>query len=301
MIAGGEGLVRGASSIALRLGIPSIVVGLTIVAIGTSAPELAVSLKASLDGNTDIAIANIVGSNIFNVLFILGVSSLILPLIINIEVIRREIPVLIGVSVLLYAFLWDLKLSRIEGICLLVACAAYTFVLVRGALKERKKSSPEQVSKNFSLGKNLVFLLLGLVSVAYGAKFLVSGASELARSLGVSETIIGLTIVACGTSLPEVVASVMATIRGERDLAIGNVVGSNIYNILAIGGLSASIAPNTAGINPGLFAIDIPVMMGASLLCLPFFKSGKELSRVEGGCFVCAYISYLAWLIFSAS
>lgn len=294
LIAGGEGLVRGASSIALRLGIPSIVVGLTIMALGTSAPELAVSIKASMSGNPEIAMGNIVGSNIFNILFILGLSSLIIPLKINLSIIKKEIPFLIFITVLFYGFFWDQKLAKYEAICLIGLCIGYTYLLVKNALSETKG---EELNKGVkpSLLINSILILVGLVSVIYGAKYLVLGTSDVARSLGVSETIIGLTIVACGTSLPEVIASVMAAIRGKGDLAIGNVVGSNLYNILAIGGVSGVVTERALVVSSELVRIDFPVMLGATIICYPLFRSDRTLTRPEGVILFILFVSYLSF------
>jgi len=301
LILGGESLVRGASAIALRFGIPSIVVGLTIVALGTSAPELAVSLKASLSGSPDIAIANIVGSNIFNILFILALCSFVAPLKISSSVIRREVPFLVLISLCFLALLWDQKLSSAEGTFLVLVSVLYTYFLVNGALKEKslkKDDNTDLISnKTSSIWVASGLLSIGLVAVVFGAKYLVLGASEMARSFGVTEAVIGLTIVSWGTSLPEVIASLMATIRGERDLAVGNVIGSCIYNILVIGGLSGAVSSTPLVVSESIQKFDIPTMLAASILCLPFFITDKTLSRKEGFVFFLIFIGYMSWII----
>ncbi len=312
LILGGELLVRGASRLATVLGVPPMIVGLTVVAFGTSTPELAVSLQAALNGNADISIANVVGSNIFNIFFILGVSALISPLVIHQRMISREVPILIGATILLYLFSIGGNIARVEGIVLFAGIITYTWWQVRHAKVSRaeQKSMAKEFSEDtkavkeeggMSLPMSIGLIIVGLVIVMFGADWLVSGATDLAKSLGVSDAVIGLTIVAAGTSLPEVVASIMATIKGERDIAVGNVIGSNIYNILAIIGISGTVVPNGIAVNPSMFNFDYPVMLGAALLCWPFFKSGKTLSRLEGGVFLLGYILYTAYLVKNAS
>lgn len=311
LVAGGELLVRGASRLAAALGVAPIVIGLTVVAFGTSTPELAVSLKAALSGNADISVSNVVGSNIFNVLFILGLSALISPLVIHSQMIAREVPIMIAISVLLALFALGGTIQRWEGLVLFIGIIAYTAWLVIEAKKKRqenreleKESEQEYGSlqtQKKSLVSSIALVVVGLGIVMLGADWLVDGAVTLAKTLGVSDTVIGLTIVAAGTSLPEVVASIMATIKGERDIAIGNVVGSNIYNILAILGISGAIAPDGLAVNSTLLNFDIPVMIGVAFVCWPFFKTGKRLSRFEGTLFLAAYIAYTGYLIAQAS
>jgi cation:H+ antiporter len=311
LVMGGEFLVRGASRLAVTLGIPSVVIGLTVVAFGTSTPELAVSLEAALGGNADISVSNVVGSNIFNTFFILGISALISPLIIHSQMITREVPIMIGTSVLMYLFSLGGNIGRFEGLVLFLGIIAYTSWLVVEALKNKKENRELVKESEQEFGKikaenpsTLVSILLvvgGLGIVMLGADWLVKAAVTMAKSLGVSDTVIGLTIVAAGTSLPEVVASVMATIKGERDIAVGNVIGSNIYNILAITGLAGAIAPDGLNVNSSLLRVDIPVMIGAAAICWPFFKTGKQLSRLEGGIFLATYVGYTYYLISQAT
>ncbi len=308
LVGGGDLLVRGASKLAAVLGIPPIIIGLTVVAFGTSTPELAVSLKAAFGGNADIVISNVVGSNIFNVLLILGLSALVSPLVIHSQMIRREVPLMIAFSTLLYAMSWNSSIAQWEGAVLCVLIIAYTVWLIYEARQNRKENAElvkESEQEYGALKKNsillpLLFVAIGLGLVMFGADQLVKGAVLLAQSLGVSDTVIGLTIVAAGTSLPELVASVMATLKGERDIAVGNVVGSNIYNILAIVGISGAIVPGGLQVNSSILSFDLPFMVGVAVICWPFFKSGKQLSRREGLVFLVAYVAYTSYLIIQA-
>ncbi len=314
LVIGGDLLVKGASKLALKLGVAPVVVGLTVVAFGTSAPELAVSLKAAFAGNADIAVANIVGSNIFNILFILGVSSLIAPLLIHAQIIKREVPIMIGASVLLYLMSLGGGIQRWEGVVLFAGIIAYTYYLIREARVSKIKNTEVQaggdlgaagnVEKSESLFSKIlnpaILIGIGLLVVMLGADWLVRGAVSLAKGLGVSDTVVGLTIVAAGTSLPEVTASIMATIRGERDIAVGNVIGSNIYNILAIVGISGALAPKGLQVNQSMLAVDMPVMIFVAAVCWIFFRSGQSLSRLEGGLFLTSYIAYTVFLVVKA-
>jgi cation:H+ antiporter len=308
LVFGAELLVRGASSLALSFGISPLVVGLTIVAMGTSSPEMAVSLQAAASGQADMAVGNVVGSNIFNILFILGLSALIAPLLVNDQLIRQEVPVMIGVSVLLFALVLDGKASRLEGIVLVGLLIAYTAYLIiqsrRGhdSLAEEVKSElPASTSAWHSHWiANVVFALAGLGLLVLGAQWLVDAAVAFARYLEVSEVVIGLTIVAAGTSLPEVATSVMAAIRGHRDIAVGNVIGSNIFNILGVLGPSAIIASGGITIANSVLVFDIPVMLAVTLACLPIFFTGNLIARWEGGLFLALYCAYTIYLILSA-
>ncbi len=311
LILGGDFLVKGASQIASILRISPMIIGLTVVAFGTSSPELAVSLAAALKGNADIAVANVVGSSIFNVLFILGISACLFPLIIHSAMIRREVPIMVASSILLWIMAWGGTISSLEGLFLFAGVFIYTAWLIRSARKEQKtKSELNRESKELfepirkqkpKLPRSIFFVAAGLAMIMFGADWLVKGAIEIALRLGVSEVVIGLTIVAAGTSLPEVVASVMATIRGERDIAVANAIGSNIYNILAIAGLSSLITPGGLTVSQQLLRFDIPVMVVAASLCLPFFYSRKTLSRLEGVFFLCFYVAYTCYVLMKAT
>jgi len=250
LVIGAEALVRGASELAARIGVSPLVIGLTVVAYGTSAPELAVSVRSSISGQPDIALGNVVGSNIFNVLFILGVSAMITPLVVAQQLVRLDVPLMIGVSFLLALLAGDSRIDRLDGIALFSGIVAYTFFALRQSRKESRRIK-EEYAKEFGATQphaegrvtfQVALIVLGLAALVLGSGWLVNGAVMLAQWWGLSELIIGLTIVAAGTSLPEVATSVIASIRGERDIAVGNVVGSNIFNILAVLGLSSIVA-----------------------------------------------------------
>ncbi len=309
LVVGGELLVRGASRMASLFGISPLVIGLTVVAFGTSSPELAVSLKASLGGQTDIAVGNVIGSNIFNVLFILGVSALVTPLIVSSQLIRVDVPMMIGVSVALLIVGLDGNIGRIEGIVLVVALACYTGWLVRQSRSEAVlvQKEYEQAYGHASgrsgaqLGLHVFLIIAGLLLLTLGAKWLVDGAVLIAKHFGMSELLIGLTIVAVGTSLPEVAASVMASIKGERDIAVGNIVGSNIFNIMCVLGISATVAPGGLEVSPTALRLDMPIMVAVAVACLPVFLTGHVISRWEGGVFVAYYVAYMVHLVLAAT
>jgi cation:H+ antiporter len=310
LVAGAELLVRGASKLALSFGISPLVVGLTIVAFGTSAPEVAVSLGAVLDGKTDIAIGNVVGSNIFNVLFILGVSALITPLVVHIQLIRQEVPILVGISLLLVVLILDGNLSAFDGAMLFGLLVAYTVFLVVQSRKETQAANDEYAAEvqpaapgswDSSLFAQLVLMVGGLALLVVGAQWLVESAVVFAKSLGVSDVVIGLTIVAAGTSMPEVATSVMAAIKGERDIAVGNVVGSSTFNILGCLGLSGMASGSMGLVVPeAVMNFDIWVMLAVALACIPVFMTGREIARWEGGVFLLYYVAYVAYLILAA-
>jgi cation:H+ antiporter len=309
LVVGAELLVRGASRLAAGIGISPLVIGLTIVAYGTSAPEMAVSVSSSLAGNADIAVGNVVGSNIFNVLFILGASALIAPLIVSQQLVRLDVPIMIGVSILTMIFGADGIISRLEGVILFAGIISYTVFLVVQSRKEKNKQVQEEYEKEYSekpkgssgVLLNIVFIVAGLILLVLGSRWLVDGAIAIARVIGVDDVVIGLTIVAAGTSLPEVATSILATIRGERDIAVGNVVGSNIFNILAVLGLSGIVAPGGLPVSPSIEYFDTPVMIAVALACLPIFFTGMKIARWEGAIFLLYYVAYTAYLILSAT
>ncbi len=295
LYAGAELLVRGSAALALRLGLTPLVVGLTVVAFGTSSPELVVSVKAALDGRSAISLGNVVGSNIVNIALVLGLSALIRPLQVNAQVVRLQLPVMIIVSVVAWLFLADGYLSRFEGFFFVLGIIAYTGASIRLAHKEAGVHPVHiaQASKQ-KLRRAVAGVITGLVLLLFGAAFLVHGAVSFASMLGVSEAVIGLTLVAAGTSLPELATSVIATIKREGDISIGNVVGSNIFNILAILGIAALVTPLAVeGIRPG----DFMVMIGVSLLTLPLMRSGFVLNRWEGLLLLICYCGYLYYLL----
>lgn len=314
LIVGAELLVRGASRLAMAVGISPLVIGLTVVAFGTSAPELAVSVQSAWQGQADIAIGNVIGSNIANVLFILGVSALITPLIVASQLVRIDVPLMIGASIVLYLMSWNGYLSFGEGAALFAGIILYTGWLIIQSRRENSKvaaefaeefgaSEQEEKAARTMLGLllNLGLVVLGLAMLVLGARWLVDGAVTLARWFGISELIIGLTVVAVGTSLPEVATSIIAALRGERDIAVGNVVGSNIFNILSVLGATALIAPQGVPVSPAALAFDLPVMIAVAVACLPIFYTGNLIARWEGLLFLLYYIAYVAYLVFAAT
>ncbi len=314
LVAGASLLVRGASLLALRLGLPPLVVGLTVVAFGTSAPEMAVSTGAVLSGRGGLAVGNAVGSNIFNVLFILGVAALITPLAVHRQVIRQEAPIMIGAAVLLIVLGLDGSLGLFDGLLLLGSLVAYTVFLVRQARGEPAAAGRDEFADELlpaaagrwdsTLAAQIGSIAAGLAMLVLGSEGLVSAAVNFARALGLSEVIIGLTIVAAGTSLPEVAASVMASLKGQRDIAVGNVVGSCIFNLFGVVGLSAFVASLGAGgalpLPPDVARFDLWVMLAALVACLPVFLTGREIARWEGGLFLAYYVAYTTYLVMAA-
>lgn len=314
LVAGAELLVRGASRLAGRMGISQLVIGLTVVAFGTSAPELAVSAASAWSGQAQIALGNVVGSNIFNVLLILGLSSLIVPLVVDQKLVRFDVPLMIGVSLLMYAMAWDGLISRIEGSVLfagLLGFIGWCIAAGRDAPAEIQQEyeeafggQPEAAASSAPQKRlhmvDLLLIVAGLVLLVLGARWLVQSASALAARMGVSELVIGLTIVAGGTSLPELATSVIAAIRGERDIAVGNVVGSNLFNILGVLGLSAVVAPAGVAVAEQALRFDIPVMAAVAAACLPIFFTGHRIARWEGLLFVAYYGAYTTTLVLIA-
>jgi cation:H+ antiporter len=308
LIAGAELLVRGASSLAATLGISPLVVGLTVVAFGTSAPELAVSLQSSLSGQADLAFGNVVGSNICNVLLILGLSAAVAPLIVHQQLIRVEVPLMIGASLLVLLLAVDGDIGRLDGGLLAVGAVAYTTFAIRHSRKAQRQGDDTPVeSAKVVPARGAAGILLQLVLVAaglgllvLGSRWLVDGAVAVAQALGVSERIIGLTVVAAGTSLPELATSVMASIKGERDIAVGNVVGSNLFNLLVVLGFSSALSPEGIRVPPDALAADLPVMIAVSVACLPIFFTSNLIARWEGVLFLAYYVAYTVFLVLTA-
>lgn len=306
LVVGGDLLVRGASKIASALGVSALVIGLTIVAFGTSAPELVVSLKASFDGRASLAVANVVGSNNFNVLFILGICAIISPLVVSSQLVRLDVPIMIGASILLVLFSQNGVISNLEGGILFAGLISYTWFLIyqsrKKTLRERESEVVEFVPLNAKvIFLNIFFIIAGLGCLVLGGDWFVTGATNIAVAAGVSDTVIGLTIVAIGTSLPEVATSLIATYKGERDIAIGNVVGSNIFNVLLILGVSSIVTPSGLQVSSELLIFDIPLMIGTALACLPIFFVGFQIRRWEGALFFTVYILYTIFLILNTT
>ena len=310
LVAGAEALVRGASQIAKGAGISPLVVGLTVVAFGTSAPELAVSVGASLSGQANLALGNVVGSNIFNVLFILGASALVAPLVVSSQLVRLDVPLGIAISIVTLLLAVDGTIGRVDGLLLFGGLLAYTAFLMQQAraggastAADTTASSPPEnngpTAPSWILNVGLVGG--GLVLLVFGARWLVQGAVTIAQRFGVSELVIGLTLVAGGTSLPELATSVLAGVRGERDIAVGNVVGSGIFNLLAVLGLSALVAPEGIAVSEAVLWFDLPVMIAVAVACLPIFFTGGTISRWEGSIFLGFYVAYTTYLVLAAT
>ena len=331
LVAGGELLVRGASGLATRIGMSSLVVGLTVVAFATSAPELAVTLGAVMGGEPGLAVGNVVGSSIANVLMILGSSAIILPLLVKVQLVRIDIPFMAALSILFLLLAIDGGFSRVDGLILLVLLVLYIAVAIilsrrdghvdelrgpgasiatasAGRVGQTARTSGdtmteavEDVEARGSIGRDVVLVLIGVVLLVVGANILVKGATGIATAFGVSDLIVGLTVVAIGTSLPELATSIVAVRRGQRDLAVGNVVGSNIFNIGAVAGLAAMISPTGLPVPESALALDIPLMIAASVVLLPLAFTGSVIARWEGGLLVALYVSYLLYTVLAAA
>ena len=291
LIKGADLFVDGSSSIAGILKVPSVIIGLTIVAMGTSAPEAAVSINAGLSGNSDISLGNIVGSNIFNLLVVIGACAVIFPAKSDVDILKRDLWWNIGVSVLLLITIFDGKLSRMEGIIFLAVFIFYLGLMVRSAMKNRMEETPMNV---MPLWKSLLFVIIGLAAVVFGGDMVVDNASLIATQWGLSDTLVGLTIVAIGTSLPELVTSITASKKGDSGIALGNAVGSCLFNILFILGMASTLTPINAV--PELI-IDTAILIAVTILILIVAKTGKKTNRVEGIICVAAYIIYTAYII----
>lgn len=297
LVIGGELLVRGATKLALRLGIAPMVVGLTVVSIGTSLPELAVGIDAARIGAGPLAVGNIAGTNVVNILLILGLSVIIAPLAIERTTRRFELPMMVLASALLMVLVLDGELSRLDGALLTALAVVFTWQIVRIA-KRTSIPAVERDIASMPRGNRWtdgLLLVAGMIIVIFGATWLVEGSVDAARALGVSEAVIGLTIVAIGTSAPELVTTIVSTIRGQRDVAIGNLIGSSVYNVALILGATALFKP--LAVTPELIQIDIPVMLAVALLCIPVFFTGWRVSRAEGVLFVGLYAAYLGLLL----
>ncbi len=309
LVGGAELLVRGAARLATAAGISPLVVGLTLVAFGTSAPELAVSLKATLSGQPSIALGNAVGSNIANVLLILGLSAAITPLVVSIQLIRVDVPLMIVSAAALFGMALDGAIGRADGLILIAALLGYVVLTVylgrragAAARAEFEKEFGTFPSPTLaSIAAHLMLVAIGLSLLVLGSDWLVDGAVALATWLGVSELIIGLTVVAVGTSLPEVATSIVAAVKGERDIAVGNIVGSNIFNVLCVVGVSSAVAPAGIAVPDAALQFDLPVMVAVALVCLPIFFTNFLIARWEGLLLLGYYIAYTTYLVLNAT
>lgn len=314
IVLGAELLLRAASRFALLLGIPPMLVGLTIVSVGTSAPELAVGLTAVNAGKGALAVGNIAGTNLINILLILGLSALIRPLPLRLLAIRLDVPVMIAAALALVVMSADLVITRFEGLLLVALAVPYTVAVVYLGRRESPSAQREFAAeysmdrtvppgatqpprRSAVIGRNAGLLLIGMALTVLGADWLVSGAVDIATSLGVSDAVIGLTIVAIGTSAPELVTTLVATFKDDRDVAVGNLIGSSIYNILVILGLTCALSPGGVALTPEILRVDLPLAALVAVACYPVFRSDQMVSRREGAVFVAAYLAYLASLI----
>jgi cation:H+ antiporter len=298
-------LVGGAAGLARRLGVPALVIGLTIVAFGTSAPELMVSVRAAIDGRSDIVLGNVVGSNIVNIALILGIAALIRPLTIHIRSIRAEAPVMIGAVMALILFSIDAGLGRIEGVLLVIGLILFIFYSYRtersestGLEAEISEEMIRPAGTSDNVRRNTVMIIVGIAGLALGAHLFVESSVSFARYFGVSEKFIGLTVVAAGTSLPELATSVVAAMKGETDISVGNIIGSNIFNILAILGLSAVVSPITVGggLSSAGYLWDYTFLLALSVFIWLVMMSGMKITRTEGILLIGSYFGYLVWL-----
>lgn len=304
LVKGADYLVQGAGKLATLAGISPLVVGLTVVAFGTSSPELAVSIKANFTEQAGISVGNVIGSNITNILLILGIAATITPLRVSQKLVRMDVPIMIGISILLLFFSLDRELGKLDGFLLLAGGIFYTtYLLIQSRCNN---SSPTELTEEFdvipqekSLREwlvNLGLFIIGFIMVVWGSDWLVFGATTIASALGVSELVIGLTVVALGTSLPELATSITASLKGETDIAVGNVVGSNIFNILIVLGTAGIFAPSGVEISASAINLDIPIMIAVAIACLPIFFTDNLISRWEGVFFWLYYIVYTLFL-----
>ncbi|EKV00607.1 K+dependent Na+ exchanger related-protein [Leptolyngbya sp. PCC 7375] len=309
LVVGADFLVRGASNLAAMVRISPLVIGLTVVAFGTSAPELAVSLHASFNDQTQLAVGNVVGSNICNVLLILGASALVAPLVVAQQLIRLDVPIMIGVSGLVFLFSLDGFIDTSDGVVLVLGGLSYTFFLLFQSRREQNPEVQDEYAQEYGprefawskVGIEFLAFLGGMACLVVGSQLLVRGAVTIAEALEVNPLIIGLTIVAFGTSLPELATSIVASLRGERDIAVGNVVGSNIFNILVVLGVTSALSPNGIAIEPSVLAFDIPVMIGVAIMCFPICFNDNLVSRWEGVLLLTYYLAYTLYLVMKST
>lgn len=291
LVKGADFFVDGSASVAKILKVPSLIIGLTIVALGTSLPEASVSITAGMAGNNELALSNVVGSNIFNTLVVVGCSAMIAPFVMHRDIVKRDLIINLIVSVALCAFMFDGVLSRLDGILLLIGLVAFMLILIRSALRYRVE---EETVEALPIGKSIILIIIGVVAIILGGNFVVSGASDIARQWGMSDTLIGLTIVSIGTSLPELVTSVVAARKGESSLSLGNAIGSNILNILFILGISGTLTP-IAVIPENI--IDVAVLIGVALFVLILARFNDKMTRMKAAVFIGLYAIYMAYII----
>jgi len=292
LILGAELMVRAAVRLAERLHVRPLIIGLTIVALGSSAPQMTVSLQAALTDNPDIAVGSVVGSGIFNILVTLGLSALIIPLRVSRQLVRLDIPLMIGASLLVFILAWNKDLGRFDGLLLLGALALYLGLLFRQSRHSTRPHTERPTETQQSWLISVLMILAGLTMLVFAGRLLLGAAVVVATDLGLSERVIGLTVVAVGTSLPELATSLIAALRGQRDIAVGNVIGANLFNLLGVLGLTALLAPTPLSVSPNALDFDLPVMLGVAALCLPVFYSGYRVTRAEGLLLLGLYLVY---------
>jgi len=304
LVGGADLLVRGAARLAAAVGISPLVVGLTVVSLGTSAPELAVTVAATARGEPDLALGNVVGSNIMNVLLILGTSALVAPLVVRRRLISLDMPLLVLVSIAVVGFALTGVIGRVEGGLLLTTAVLYTAFLIRHARRTQGTGpgSPQRSEVGpRGIARDVLFTIIGVGLLVLGSRWLVESATTIAELMGVSQLTIGLTVVAIGTSLPELATSVVASLRGERDIAVGNIVGSNLYNLLLVLGAAAALSPGGIVAAPAAVAFDLPIMLAITVACVPTFYSGRIVSRWEGGIFLACFVAYTTYVLLVAA
>jgi cation:H+ antiporter len=309
LLAGAELLVRGAARLATAVGIPPLIVGLTVVSFCTSSPEMAVSASSALAGEADLALGNVIGSNIFNILFILGLSAMVAPLLVKMQLIRFDVPIAVAASVAVWVMGMSGSISRLAGVLLFAGIVAYIVFLIRQARREKNADVKAEFESEYGrqpgnakkMMIHIGMLAGGLVMLVIGSNWMVNGAVTLAHWLGVDDVLIGLTILAVGTSLPEIATSVMASVRGERDIAVGNVIGSNIFNLLAVLGLTAALSPNGVPVPADMIRFELPVMIAVTAVCIPIFFIGMSVTRGEGAALLGFYIAFTLFLILEAT
>ena len=292
LVAGAELLVRAAVRLAAHLRVRPLIIGLSMVAFGSSAPQMAVSLQAALGRSTDIAVGSVIGSNIFNLLVTLGLSALIIPLRVARQLVRLDIPLLIGASLLVLVLAWNEQLTALDGCVLLAALALYLGLLWRQSRPTARPSRPTSDAARTPWLSSVLLMIAGLGLLVFAGHLLLGATVALASELGLSERIIGLTVVAVSTSLPQLATSLIAALRGQRDIAVGNVIGGNLFNLLGVLGITALLAPVPLSVSPNALDFDLPVMLGVTLLCLPVFYSGYRITRAEGVLLLALYLAY---------
>jgi cation:H+ antiporter len=311
LLVGAEWLVRGSSRLATALGLSPLVVGLTVVAIGTSAPELGVTIAAATRGEADLAVGNVVGSNIMNVLLILGISAMVAPLVVRRRVIRLDMPILVAVTALVTFLAVDGAIGRWTGAALVTGAVLYTALVVRHARRlgptgdaprpGHDRGGEEAPRGHHRVGRDLALTVAGLGLLVLGAHWLVESARDMAELLGISQLAIGLTVVAIGTSLPELATSVVASLRGERDIAVGNVIGSNLFNLLLVLGMAAAISHDGVSIAASAARFDFPIMLAVTVACVPIFYTGRGIARWEGAAFLLYFVAYTGYVLLVAA